>query len=61
MRIGCRIRTPDIDVGGYNLCEEVLRWLDFPINDPMEKDNFLTSEKGRTLIDAKSTSIAKLL
>ena len=47
MRIGRIIRTPDIDVGGYNIREEVLRWLYFPVNDPMDKDHFLNPEKGR--------------
>ena len=61
VQIGCRIRTPDIDVGGYNLREEVLRWIDFPVNNTMEKDHFLTPEKGRTSIYEKSTSLDKLL
>ena len=61
MQIGRLIQTLVIDVGGYNPREEVLRWLDFPVNDPMDKDHFLTPEKGITSIDAKSTSLNKLL
>ena len=61
MQIGCIIQTPYIDVGGYNNREEVLRWLDFPVNDSMDKDHFLTPEKGITSIDANSTSLNKLL
>ena len=59
--IGRRIQTPDIFASGYNLREEVLRWLYFPVNDPMEKNHFLTPEKGITLIDANSTSLDELL
>ena len=42
VRIDQRIRTPDIDVGGYKIRGEVLGWIDFPVNDPMDKDHFLT-------------------
>ena len=61
MKIGRRIRTPYIYVGGYNLRKAFLRWLYFPVNDPMDKDHFLTPEKGRTSIDANSTSLDELL
>ena len=61
VQIGRRIRVPDIDVGGYNLREEVLRWIDFPVNNTMEKDHFLTTEKVRTSIDANSNSLDELL
>ena len=45
MQIGHRILTPDIDVGGYNLREKVLRWLDFSVNDLMDTDHFLNLKK----------------
>ena len=31
--IGREVRTLDIDVGDYNLREEVLRWVEYPIID----------------------------
>ena len=61
MRIGCIIRTPDIDVGGYNLRKAFLRWIYFPVNDPIDKDHFLIIEKGIILVDANSTSLNELL
>ena len=61
MRIGCIIRTPDIDVGGYNLRKAFLRWTDFPVNDPIDKDHFLIIKKGIILVDANSTSLNELL
>ena len=54
VRIGRIIQTSNIDVGGYNPCEELFRWIYCPVNYPMEKYHFLTLEKGRTLIDANS-------
>ena len=44
MKIGRMPRIPDIDVGGYNLCKEVLRWLDLLINNPMDKERSLREE-----------------
>ena len=50
MQKGRSLRTLDIDVGGYNLCEEVLSRLEFPVNNPTEKDHFLTPTEGRTYV-----------
>ena len=61
MQIGRSLRTLDIDVGGYNLCEEVLSWLDFPVNNPTEKDHFLTPTEGIKYIDSRNTSLDELL
>ena len=61
MQIGCRLRTPYIDVGGYNLREEVLRWLNFYVNNPMDKYHFLTPKEGRTYIYSKNTSLGKIM
>ena len=53
VRICCRLITPDMDVGGYNLREEVLRWVDFPVNNPTEKYHLLTPTEGITYVDLK--------
>ena len=41
VQINFRIRNPDIDVGGYNICEEVLGWLEFSVKNLIDKDHFL--------------------
>ena len=61
MRIGRRLRTQEIDVGGYNIREEFLRWLYFPVKNPMEKYNFLTPTEERKYIDSNHTALDDLL
>ena len=61
MWIGLTLRTPDIGVVGYNLREEVLRWLEFPVNNPMDKDHFLTLTEVKTYIDSNDTLLDELL
>ena len=61
MEIGRRLRTPDIDFCGYNLHEEFLRWLEFPVNNTMYKGLFLTLIEGITYIGSNNTSLGELL
>ena len=61
MWIGRRLITLEIDVGGYKHREEVLKWLDFPVRNPMNKYHVLTPKEGRIYIDSNSTSLDELL
>ena len=61
VRIGCTLRTPYIDVGVYNLRKDVLRQLDFPVNNPMDNDHFLTPTEVKTCIGSKNTSLGDIL
>ena len=59
--IDIRIRTTEIDVGVYNICEEFLRWLDFPVENPMDKYHFLTLTDARTYNDSYNISLGNIL
>ena len=61
VRIGRRIINPDIDLGVYNIREEVLRWIEFTVNNTMEKDHFLTPMEIITYIGSNNTSLDKIL
>ena len=61
MKIVGRLRTPEIDIGSYNICEEVFVWIDFLVKNLMEKEHFLTTIRGRTYINSNNTSLDELL
>lgn len=54
--IGRTPRTPNATVNGYNLRDEVLRFLDLPIKNPADKDHYLSPESCRKYIDERKLS-----
>ena len=60
-RIGRGVRTPNIDVNGKNIRDEVLRVMDLPIIDPSNKDHFLSYDETRLYIDNKKPSVNELI
>jgi len=59
-RIKRKIRTPDVEVDGYNLREEVLRWQDLPVPNPFDNDHYLPANEARVYIDTKGVSLEAL-
>ncbi|KAL7528556.1 hypothetical protein ACHAXR_004151 [Thalassiosira sp. AJA248-18] len=56
----CGVRTPDVDVGGYNLRAEVPRWMDLPVPNPSDKDHYLSATEAWSYIDKKNISLETL-
>ena len=53
-------RTPDVEVDGYNLWEEVLCWQDLPVPNPFDNDHYLPATETRVHIDTKGVSLDAL-
>ena len=49
--VGRVIRTPDIFVGKFNMCKEVLRWMDLTIFNQNYPKHFLPLHEAREKID----------
>ena len=52
---------PDISIKVKNIRGELLRWMDLPMIDPLDKDNFLSIDKTRSYIDTKGPSLEELV
>lgn len=55
-RIGRSVRTPDIEVNGFNLRKEVLRFLTLPIPNKDNPDQFLSSSNARKYAETNKLS-----
>lgn len=53
-KIGRSVRTPDVQVGDYNLQEEVLRWMEMPVPNPSDPNHYLSAKDAREVNDKKS-------
>lgn len=60
-RIGRTVRAPNESVGGFNIQDEVLRWMDLPVVNPSDPDHFLAAPEARAIIDKKKLSLDDLL
>ena len=58
--IGRDICTPDTDIDGQNLQEELLSWLPLPIPNPSDKDHYLPANATKNYIETKSLSFKGL-
>ena len=58
--IGRDVRTPETDIDGQNLQEELLSWLPLPIPNPSDKDHYLTANDTKKYIEKKSLSFKDL-
>ena len=59
--VGRGIRTPDIVVVNFNLHEEVLRWMDFPIVNKNDLKHFLPPQGARKKNDNHQPSLKDLV
>eukprot|EP00957_Ditylum_brightwellii_P206239 15347470-Ditylum_brightwellii.AAC.2 len=59
-RIGRKVHTPNVEVGTYNLHNEVLHWLDLPVPNQSYPDHFLSPANAREYIVSKNFSFEKL-
>jgi hypothetical protein len=53
-KIGRGVRTPDVEVGDYNLGTEVLRYMDLPVPNPINLIHYLSPLAARASNDKKS-------
>ena len=58
--IGRDVRTPETDIDGQNLQEELLSWLPLPIPNPSDKDHYLPANVTKKHIERKSLSFKDL-
>ena len=55
--IGRGVRTPDTSIRGNNIQGELLRWMDLPVIDHLDKAHLLSTNKTQVYIDTKSPSL----
>ena len=50
------MQAPDTMINGFNICHEVLHFMDLPILNPSDPDHYLTPTETRKYIDSESPS-----
>ena len=59
-RINRSVRTPKVEVCGYNLQDEVLRWIDLPAPNPDDTNHYLSAADTRDFIDRNGVTFDAL-
>ena len=60
-RLERNIIAPNVKLDGYNLREEVLRWIDLRMPNSADPSHFLSPIEDREAIDNNNFSLEKLL
>ena len=61
VRIRRTVRSPSIEVDGYNFQNEILFWMNLPIIEQNNNNHFMSPKLGKKYIDSKNPSIEDLL
>ena len=57
-RIKLKVRTPNVEANRYNICQEMLHWMDLPVKNPKDWENFLAPAEARKYINTHNISFA---
>jgi len=60
LSIGRNVRTPEVNINGKNLREEILDWMVLPVLDPDDSNHYLSTEVARKLIKSKPITFTEL-